>query len=644
MSTPQPAPVFTKPALPDGLAALLTFAFLAVLIRTAWMSDDAMITLRTVMNVTHGFGLRYNIAERVQTFTHPLWLGVLTAMYYLTANVYYAAFVSSVLLSAVAFWMGLTRAASAWQAAVVAVILFFSRAFVDFSTSGLENPLSYVLLALFLGTFLSAESQVSPDRPRRSLTLLWTTASLLYLTRPDDILLVAPLLLLATWRMRRAGVVRPVLAGLLPAIAWTLFAVLYYGFPFPNTAYAKLAMGIDRSELWTQGLLYLVDSLDRDPLTLTTIAFALLLAVTQKRAAARGLAAGLVLYLVYVVSIGGDFMAGRFVAVPLFGAALLIGTLTRGPRPMWIAAGVALMAIGSAGSHLPLWSNSAFGDSGNKPSGIIDERGVYFRDKSLVLAKRSTFLEPDWPYARAEVPPPRVFPTCGLMGTSGLELGPYAHLLDECALADPLLAHLPAMYNPEWRTGHYRRLIPAGYRETLESGVNRLADRGLHDYYEHLSKVTRSDRIWSSARLKEIVALNRGKYDRLIDRTFYRHGGSVAGLNELAVRRPDGTPPDDATVRTITAPLAVLCGDRAGARRVEIALDSNDMYRLTFIGNDRARSTVELGPVPEYRRTAGLVNYTLDVPPRASAQGFDILLITPVSGDNRYAVGHVLLQ
>lgn len=643
MSTPPPAPVFTKPALPDGLAALLTLAFLAVLIRTAWMSDDAMITLRTVLNVTHGFGLRYNIAERVQTFTHPLWLGVVTAMYYVTANVYYAAFASAIALSAAAFWLAVTRAASGWQAAVVAVILFFSRAFVDFSTSGLENPLSYGLLAVFLGVFLASERDAVPERPQRALRRLWTLAALLYLTRPDDVLLVAPLLLLATWRMRGAGMVRPVFIGLLPAIAWTVFAILYYGFPFPNTAYAKLAMGIERSELWTQGLLYLVDSLDRDPLTLTTIAFAVLLAVTQKRPAARALAAGLVLYLVYVVSIGGDFMAGRFLAVPLFGAALLLGTLARGPRPMWIAAGIALIAVGSAGSHLPLWSNSAFGDSGNKPSGIIDERGVYFRDKSLVLAKRATFREPDWPTARKEVPPPRVLPTCGLMGTSGLDFGPYTHLLDECALADPLLAHLPALYNAEWRTGHYRRLIPAGYQETLETGENRLKDRGLYEYYNHLSGVIRADRIWSSARLKEIVALNRGKYDRLIDRTFYRYG-SVAALNELAIRRPDGTPPDDAAVRTLVQPLAVLAGDRAGGTRLDIALDSDDQYRLTFIGQGRVRSTVEVGPVPQYRRAPGLVNYTIEIPPRASERGFDILLVSPVAGDNKYAMGHLIFQ
>ena len=57
---------------------LLCLIFLAILLRTAWLSDDARITLRTVLNVTHGYGLTFNVAERVQTYTHPLWMLMLT--------------------------------------------------------------------------------------------------------------------------------------------------------------------------------------------------------------------------------------------------------------------------------------------------------------------------------------------------------------------------------------------------------------------------------------------------------------------------------------------------------------------------------------------------------------------------------------
>src|SRR5205085_6779699 len=139
--------------LPGSLVALLTLVFFAVLIRTAWISDDAAITLRTILNVTHGFGLTFNIAERVQTFTHPLWLGVLTAGYVATRHLYATTFGMSMLFSLYAFRVALTRAASSMHAVVAAIALLLSRAFVDFSTSGLENPLSCVLLAVFLAAF-----------------------------------------------------------------------------------------------------------------------------------------------------------------------------------------------------------------------------------------------------------------------------------------------------------------------------------------------------------------------------------------------------------------------------------------------------------------------------------------------------------
>jgi arabinofuranosyltransferase len=642
MVTPPAGRPFTRAALPDAVVALLTLTFLAVLIRTAWLSDDALITLRTVLNVTHGFGLRFNIDERVQTFTHPLWLFVVTAAYYLTANVYFAAFAASVLTSVLAFWLAITRAASTWQAAVVVVILLFSRAFVDFSTSGLENPLAYVLLAAFVFAFATLDDHAAA--PRRVMTKLWLLAALLYLTRPDAVVLVAPMLIAATWRLRRSVLFGPMLLGLLPAIAWTVFALLYYGFPFPNTAYAKLTMGIDPGELHLQGLLYLIDSVDRDPLTLTTIAFAVVLAIKQRRAPAIALASGLVLYLVYVVSIGGDFMAGRFLAVPLFGAALLVGGLVDGARPFWIAAMVLFAALGSAGSHLPLWSNSTFGDSANKASGIIDERGVYFHDKSLVLARRSTFREPDWPYANPQSRPFQVMETCGLMGTAGLDLGPYVHLLDECALADPLLARLPAIYSPEWRSGHYRRLIPPGYKKTLESGRDEIDEPGLHEYYEHLATITRSERVWSWVRLKEIAAVEAGRYDRLINRTYYRFGGAVLLANQLASRRPEGTPSADPLNHAITGPVAVLYPGLARARRIDVTLDSDDRYLLSFFRKGSLQSTMELGPIPEYRRKPGLSDYPLEIPPRAAREGFDVVLITPSGGDGHYAIGHLIVE
>jgi hypothetical protein len=56
------------------LVRLLLALYLLLLVRTAWTSDDAFITLRTVENFLGGDGLTWNTFERVQAYTHPLWM------------------------------------------------------------------------------------------------------------------------------------------------------------------------------------------------------------------------------------------------------------------------------------------------------------------------------------------------------------------------------------------------------------------------------------------------------------------------------------------------------------------------------------------------------------------------------------------
>ena len=409
-----------RPVVPRMLTGLLAVVFAALLIKSAWISDDAAISLRSVLNVTHGFGLTFNIAERVQTFTHPLWLFALTGAYLVVGNIFVGTIVVSVLLSVTAFLLATTRALTVWQAGVAAIVLLFSRAFVDFSVSGLENPLFNLLIALFLWLFVGL-----PANDRRRLPGLWTVVSLLYLTRPDAVLLVAPLAIVATIQARRLRSAAAAIAvGSVPAAVWTFFATIYYGFPFPNTAYAKLATDVDAAELRQQGWLYLVDSLDRDPITLTTIGFAIGVGAVSRHAAARSLAAGIVLYLGYIVWIGGDFMSGRFLAAPLFAAVLLCTWLVVAPREVWLGAAAVLALVGSTAAHVPLWMHSGVVDPSVKPNGIMDERGVYFRDRSLVLASRQRFRNPPWPTDMGVRPRMRVVDTCGLMGQAALDLGP----------------------------------------------------------------------------------------------------------------------------------------------------------------------------------------------------------------------------
>jgi len=622
-------------------AALATLIFLVVLVRTAWMSDDALITLRTVMNVTHGFGLTFNPVERVQTYTHPLWLLLLTAAYLIGGNVFVSTLAVSFAISAIVFWLAVRGARDEWRGWLAAGLLLSSRAFVDYSTSGLENPLSCLWLALLAAWIFDASLD-----PARLATRGWLLTALLYLTRPDDVLLALPVVIVATLRVRAwPDRLRAIAIGLTPAVAWTLFAIVYYGFPFPNTAYAKLGAGIDRREMVVQGVLYVVESIDRDPLTMTTIAFAAGVALTLRTAIGRALAAGLVLHLAYVIWIGGDFMSGRFLSAPFYLAVLVATRPALGTLRQWAPAIAVLAIVAVAGDTAPpIRSDSTMLVTNPKRNGIADERGLYFGNWSLVQAGRWTFRDPEWPRAGEGAKRGDVFETCGLLGDAGIKRGPYTFIVDECALADPLLARLPAQFTEQWRVGHFRRIVPEGYLRSVDDAANHLADPKLAAYYDKLRLATRAP-LFAPARWRAIAGLNAGAYDGLIDRRFYRLGGHVVPLSAVAEPRPDGTP-WDAPGNQIVGPsgVAILCPDRPGRRYFDVSLDSNDRYRLIFVRQNRILSEMDLGPIPEYRRHAGLVSYTADVPARARTIGFDTVMVSVVEGDSDNAMGHFLLE
>ena len=511
-------------ALFRRVALLLCLVFLAVLLRTAWLGDDAFITFRTVMNATHGHGLTFNIGERVQSYTHPLWLLLLTGAFLVVGNVYYAAFLVSIGVSLAVFWLALRQAATRMQVWIVVAVLLCSRAFVDYSTSGLENPLSNLLLVTFI-----ALAMRSHEASGARVTGVWTVASLLYLTRPDNVLLVAPVLVWLTVRATPwTAAARQALTGLLPAAGWTAFSLIYYGVPFPNTAYAKLGTGIAQGDLVQQGVIYLLDSIDRDPVTLVTILFAVALGLLR-RGPARWIAGGMLVHLAYVVSIGGDFMSGRFLVLPLLAAVLLLSrTIPFTTVPALMTASV-LAVIGLTSAEVPLLSDSRLERTSNSMDrrvrsgfGVVDERAYYFQGQSLLLATRQSFLQPDWPLRASQSVPTDVDTTCGGLGMRGLS-APQTHLIDSCALTDPLLARLPALYTPDWRIGHFYRLIPYGYEESVEQATNLIVDPVVKALYDDLRLITRAPRLLSRARLAAIWRVNTGGNQRQIDRLFYRH-------------------------------------------------------------------------------------------------------------------------
>ena len=499
---------------------LLLAAVLLVVVRNAWLSDDIYITFRTLDNFLHGEGLVWNTHERVQTFTHPLWLFTLAPFFGLLDHAYQAAMVTSILFTALTL-LALFRLFPKPQVVLSGLaLLACSRAFIDFSTSGLENPLSNLLLVLFAGTFWKRGEM------KNGLLKLSLLAALLLLNRLDHLVLVAPPLAMALFEGKFRQNIRPFLLGFAPLFLWEAFSIVYYGFPFPNTFYAKAMTGLPKSTLIGQGLLYLQDSLTSDFVSLPVILLATVGVIWKGGRQEKVLLAGLWTYLAYVVWVGGDFMSGRFVSTPFLLAVLLLLRLEVADRWRMAATGM-LLAVSLFHPYHPFYTGKSYYDDrrGNEralyPHGIVDEKGMAWQRSSLLaMGEDSPLLVVERERGKW-TPEPKVEVQVAV-GWYGYAMGPTAKIVDELALTDPLLARLPALEVPYWRIGHFFRRVPKGYVEGLESGSYLLYDKDLDLYHEHLCWVTQGP-IFSSYRWKQIFNFNFGLHNHLIDHAAYRN-------------------------------------------------------------------------------------------------------------------------
>lgn len=151
-------------------------------------------------------------------------------------------------------------ARSPYIAALGILILAASKSFVDYSTSGLENPLTNLLIVLFMLVFYSTR------RNSRSIFWLSLIAALAALNRMDTLLLFAPPLIYKLYKSPTFRSIIAALLGFLPFLFWEAFSLWYYGFLFPNTAYAKLDTGIRAAQLLHQGIGYFISSAKYDPI------------------------------------------------------------------------------------------------------------------------------------------------------------------------------------------------------------------------------------------------------------------------------------------------------------------------------------------------------------------------------------------
>lgn len=471
--------------------------FALAVMRVAWYGDDWLITLRTALNAVNGNGLTYNVDERVSAVTHPLWLLVIIAVGSITGSWVYSVMVLSVILSSAAVILLLWRVRTASAFLFLAVVLLFSNTVIVWSTSGLEGALAALLIVVLLAGW------PHPTAAYWRWGIWGSLAGLIALTRLDLMLLVLPMLVAAVLSVRNRPRAIMVLASgaAVPLIAWFGFAWSYYGSALPNTFLAKTNVEIPASELIGQGLFYLRFSLRFDSLVWLPFSAALLAVIITRSRRAGLLLLGVAVYGGYVVWVGGDFMAGRFLAVPVFVALAAIVEASRDSARESVA-WRATFLIGSLVAIVTAFAGSLVFRADTAQTmplerGVADERSFWlFAAHTNVFAGYPKILTPPavigmdptaleaaadrWAQVGRTPPRPTAVHYAGL-GYQGMLAGPAVHIIDLCALTDRFLAMQPfvpqpgpvpvgdeVLYSgPGWRIGHFGRPLPEGYVEAV---------------------------------------------------------------------------------------------------------------------------------------------------------------------------------
>ncbi len=504
-----------------NVVLILCMSFFAwLLVKNAWYGDDAFITMRVIDNFVNGYGLVWNVGERVQVFTHPLWLFLMTPIYAVLKDPYQTIYGLSYSVSLATIFLFLSNFTKKYQTTIIAGLLIAaSMAFIDYSSSGLENPLTHLLLIAMMIVVLKQPV---------SLKIIFFTsliASLSAVNRLDTILFFIPVLGYQLFEMRtsRLKALSFVGIGFIPLIAWEIFALVYYGFPLPNTYYAKIAAEyLPAGWLQNQAWEYFKNSFLWDPITLGTIALSMVVVIWEQNLKKISILLGMACYLIYIISIGGDFMSGRFFSALFLIAATLLMTVDYGSliakvhfNTQILIAG-AIIFVGLIGAYPPVFTSIPEGIQRIPPNGIANEKLYYFKDTSWVSRNQINTIH-RWGINGLNLKDSgRRYTDVDSVGLFGYYAGPSVTILDNLAIADPLRARLPI--TGPIRIGHFYRVLPSGYADTLSDNYNNhLVNPDLRLYYDKLSILIHGD-IFAPDRFQEIINFNLGRYEYLIQR------------------------------------------------------------------------------------------------------------------------------
>lgn len=470
------------------VAVMHTIAVFLILVGVginSWISDDALISFRTVLNFSHGLGLVYNVGEHVQTYTNPLLVLMVSALYSLIGSVYVSYFVVvilSVLTYLILLIRGLNKKIWIIQTFFILAAISLSKCFLEYSTSGLEDSLS--LACLSVAIVCISKHRIFGGESDAIKYIFWGvfSFSLAALTRLDTIIFSIPFAVFFLVYLGRNFCVKYfylVCLGILPLLAWLAFAYIYYGDILPSTFYAKQSTGYPKEFYLNFGVRYFQDSFWRDPVTLLVIFFSIATCIVLGQTFGLLVSASCILYLLYVYYVGGTFFSGRFFyttfGVSILGALISSKSDSLAKKKLFFFfVGIFMLLISAMYWKITPFFPSAIEQNIHGPDDVRrfhKEFGWELNFSRLPETKQWITVSEN--IKNNKIHCPIAVAVVRGAGEPGLKAGPCVTLTDIYGLLDPVLAKLPAlgpMYGAPHQPGHFKRAIPVGYLDWKLSG------------------------------------------------------------------------------------------------------------------------------------------------------------------------------
>ncbi|MDF3821302.1 hypothetical protein P3G55_15470 [Leptospira sp. 96542] len=278
-----------------SLVVIVLAIYQSIILR--WICDDAYISFVYAKNLINGNGLVFNVNEYVEGFTNflwtvfiafgiqffgsPQWFSVILGIFF---------YVSLLVL----FFTEENKMVGGRFLPLLTIHLAMFYHLWVFSTSGLETMCFTFFLSLGL---------LKWEKKSKFALFFFCLASFL---RPEGILFFSIL----TIELIKCKNFRILFLPVICLLCFFLFRVLYFGDLLPNTYFAKA----NRGSYGLQGLNYLFYLLKAYPLYLFVISFAFIRffrEIKDDRLVFFRIFS-IMMYIVYVLYIGGDFMALRF--------------------------------------------------------------------------------------------------------------------------------------------------------------------------------------------------------------------------------------------------------------------------------------------------------------------------------------------